>query len=402
LSASHWDLIRKHAVEVHQEDHLRKRIEAGERLRVKFGMDPTAPDIHVGHTVVLRKLRAFQDLGHTAVLIIGDFTARIGDPSGRSETRPPLTPQQVEANARTYLDQVGRVLLRERLEVRHQTEWFDGMKLAEVVGLMGKATVAGLLQREDFRKRMNEGRSIGLHEFLYPLLQGYDSVAVDADVELGGTDQLFNLLFAREVQRAYGREPEDVMVHPILEGTDGVQKMSKSLGNAIGLTDPPLEMYGKIMSISDRMMWRYYELLTDVSMVEIGRMTEEAAAGRVNPMEYKKGLARRIVADMHGEDAAAKAAEDWATQFQKRETPQEIEQVKVAYADVAAGDNAIKLDRLLARCGLAESVSDGLRKIKQNAVRIDGEVKSHPILRMNVPAEFTLRVGRALRRIILQ
>jgi tyrosyl-tRNA synthetase len=256
-----------------------------------------------------------------------------------------------------------------------------------------------MLEREDFHKRFQEEKPIALHELLYPLAQGYDSVALEADVELGGTGQKFNLLVGRELQRAYGQPSQVVLTTPLLEGLDGVQKMSKSYGNYIGITEPPLEMYGKVMSISDQMMWRYYELLTDVSTVEIAHMTEEAAAGRANPMQYKKDLARRIVADAHGEDAANKAAEDWSRQFQRNQVPEEVEEVAVKYADVAAGDNAIKLDRLLARCGLADSVSDGLRKVKQKAVRIDGEVQTQPILHVSVPTQFTLRVGRAIRRI---
>jgi len=363
-------LIRKGAVEIIREGELRERLEKscalGKPLRVKAGFDPTAPDLHLGHTVLIHKLRHFQLLGHTVIFLIGDFTGMIGDPSGRMVTRPPLSREQITENAKTYLDQVYKILDREKTEVRYNREWFGKFTADDFIRLAAKFTVSQMLEREDFHKRFQEEKPIAMHELLYPLAQGYDSVALEADVELGGTDQKFNLLVGREIQRAYGQLSQIVLTTPILEGLDGVQKMSKSLNNAIGLTEPPLQMYGKVMSISDQMMWRYYELLTDVTMVEIGKMTEQAAAGKVNPMQYKKELARRIVADAHGEAAANKATENWATQFQKREAPDEIETVNVNYADVAAGNDAIKLDRLLARCGLADSVSDGLRKVKQN------------------------------------
>jgi len=396
-------LIRKGAVEIIREGELRERLEkscaSGKPLRVKAGFDPTAPDLHLGHTVLIHKLRHFQLLGHTVIFLIGDFTGMIGDPSGRMVTRPPLSREQITENAKTYLDQVYKILDREKTEVRYNREWFGKFTADDFIRLAAKFTVSQMLEREDFHKRFQEEKPIAMHELLYPLAQGYDSVALEADVELGGTDQKFNLLVGREIQRAYGQVSQIVLTTPILEGLDGVQKMSKSLNNAIGLTEPPLQMYGKVMSISDQMMWRYYELLTDVTMVEIGKMTEQAAAGKVNPMQYKKELARRIVADAHGEAAANKATENWATQFQKREAPDEIETVNVNYADVAAGNDAIKLDRLLARCGLADSVSDGLRKVKQKSVRIDGEVVAQPILQLKVPAEFTLRVGRSIRRV---
>jgi len=396
-------LIRKGAVEIIRDGELRERLEkscaSGKPLRVKAGFDPTAPDLHLGHTVLIHKLRHFQLLGHTVIFLIGDFTGMIGDPSGRMVTRPPLSREQITENAKTYLDQVYKILDREKTEVRYNREWFGKFTADDFIRLAAKFTVSQMLEREDFHKRFQEEKPIAMHELLYPLAQGYDSVALEADVELGGTDQKFNLLVGREIQRAYGQVSQIVLTTPILEGLDGVQKMSKSLNNAIGLTEPPLQMYGKVMSISDQMMWRCYELLTDVTMVEIGKMTEQAAAGKVNPMQYKKELARRIVADAHGEAAANKATENWSTQFQKREAPNEIETVNVNYADVAAGNDAIKLDRLLARCGLADSVSDGLRKVKQKSVRIDGEVVAQPILQLKVPAEFTLRVGRSIRRV---
>ena len=421
-------LIKKGAVEIIREGELRERLEksraTGKPLRVKAGFDPTAPDLHLGHTVLIHKLRHFQLLGHTVIFLIGDFTGMIGDPTGRMVTRPPLSREQIDANARTYLDQVYKILDRQKTEVRYNREWFGKFTAEDFVRLAAKFTLSQMLERDEFHQRFQEEKPISMHELLYPLAQGYDSVALEADVELGGTDQKFNLLVGREIQRGYGQPSQVVLTTPILEGLDGVQKMSKSLGNAIGLTEPPLQMYGKVMSISDQMMWRYYELLTDVSMAEIGKMTEQAAAGGVNPMQYKKDLARRIVADAHGEAAANKAAEDWATQFQKRETPEEIEKVSVdtsalratelspnseAPADAyrpqlpSSSNNSswflVKLDRLLAECHLAESVSDANRKIKQRSVQIEGEVVEKTKIVVSLPCWLTIRVGRQIRRV---
>jgi len=421
-------LIKKGAVEIIREAELRERLEksraTGKPLRVKAGFDPTAPDLHLGHTVLIHKLRHFQLLGHTVIFLIGDFTGMIGDPTGRMVTRPPLSREQIDANARTYLDQVYKILDRQKTEVRYNREWFGKFTAEDFVRLAAKFTLSQMLERDEFHQRFQEEKPISMHELLYPLAQGYDSVALEADVELGGTDQKFNLLVGREIQRGYGQPSQVLLTTPILEGLDGVQKMSKSLGNAIGLTEPPLQMYGKVMSISDLMMWRYYELLTDVSMAEIGQMTEEAAAGRVNPMQYKKELARRIVADAHGEAAANKAAEDWATQFQKREAPDEIETVSVdssalratelspnseAFADAyqpqlpqASNNSAlflVKLDRLLNEARLADSVSDANRKIKQRSVQIEGKVVERTKIIIPLPCSLTLRVGRQLRRV---
>ncbi|HLK32343.1 MAG TPA: tyrosine--tRNA ligase [Terriglobales bacterium] len=420
-------LIKKGAVEIIREGELRERLEksraTGKPLRVKAGFDPTAPDLHLGHTVLIHKLRHFQLLGHTVIFLIGDFTGMIGDPTGRMVTRPPLTREQIDANSKTYLDQVYKILDRHKTEIRYNREWFGKFTADDFIRLAAKFTLSQMLEREEFHKRFQEEKPISMHELLYPLAQGYDSVALEADVELGGTDQKFNLLVGREIQRGYGQPSQVVLTTPILEGLDGVQKMSKSLGNAIGLTEPPLEMYGKIMSISDQMMWRYYELLTDVTMVEIGKMTEEAAAGRVNPMQYKKELARRIVADAHGEAPASRAAEDWARQFQKREAPEEVETVVVernglraaelvqdseipadAFRPPAAESSnnstfLVKLDRLLAEARLAESVSDANRKIKQRSVQIDGQVVEKTKLVISLPCSLTLRVGRQIRRV---
>jgi len=400
--------IKKGAAEIIRESELREKLEksraTGKPLRVKAGFDPTAPDLHLGHTVLLRKLKHFQDLGHSVIFLIGDFTGMIGDPTGRSATRPPLTREEINQNAETYKTQVFRILDPQKTEVRFNNEWFEKFGADDFVRLAAKYTVSQMLEREDFHKRFGEEKPIALHELLYPLAQGYDSVALHADVELGGTDQKFNLLVGRELQRAYGQPSQVVLTTPLLEGLDGVQKMSKSLGNAIGIHEPPLEIYGKVMSISDHMMWVYYELLTDVSSAEIAKMKRDAASGQSHPMKLKQELASRIVADFHSAEDAARAASDWSRQFQRDELPEDVETIKISYSDVAAtSDNSqgVKLDKLLARCGLSESITDGLRKIKQNAVRVDGEVKTDPVLHIKVPSEFTLRVGRKLRRINL-
>jgi tyrosyl-tRNA synthetase len=395
--------LKKGAAEIIREADLRAKLEksraTGKPLRVKLGMDPTAPDLHLGHTVVLRKLKHFQDLGHTAIFLIGDFTGMIGDPTGRSVTRPPLSREQIEQNAETYKEQVFKILDPKKTVIDFNRRWMGALSADDFVRLMAKYTVSQLLEREDFHKRFHEEKPISVHDLLYPLVQGYDSVALEADVELGGTDQKFNLLVGRELQRAYGQESQVVLTTPILEGLDGVQKMSKSLGNAIGIHEPPLEMYGKIMSISDGMMWRYYELLTDVQVSDIENMRRDA-----HPMQAKKDLARRIVADFHSAEAAAQAGEDWAKQFQKDEIPEEVEEIAVPAEEVGGsvdgqGRNLIRLDRLLVKCRLAESATDGARKIKQGSVRIENEVVKDPrvILKGPPPARLTLRVGKQLR-----
>jgi len=397
--------IKKGAVEIIREDELRARLEksraTGTPLRVKAGFDPTAPDLHVGHTVLIRKLKHFQDMGHTVIFLIGDGTGLIGDPTGRNATRPPLTREQLNANAETYKAQVFKILDRDKTEVRFNSEWLDALGFEGMIRLTAKFTVSQMLEREDFHKRFQEEKPISVHELLYPMTQGYDSVALKADVELGGTDQKFNLLVGRELQRHFGQPSQIVLTMPLLEGTDGVQKMSKSYGNYIGITEAPKEIYGKVMSISDQLMWRYYELLTDLTIAQIAEMQQKAAAG-TNPMQYKKELAQRIVADFHGADAAKQAAEDWARQFQKDEVPENVEIVSVAFAEVAAPNNgSVRLDKLLAKAGLAESVSDGARKIKAKSVRVDGEVKSEPVLAVKVPSELTVRVGRLLKKVAI-
>jgi tyrosyl-tRNA synthetase len=396
--------LKKGSAEIIREGELRAKLEksraTGKPLRVKLGMDPTAPDLHLGHTVVLRKLKHFQDLGHTAIFLIGDFTGMIGDPTGRSATRPPLTREQIEQNAETYKAQVFKILDPAKTVVDFNRRWFGPMSSDEFVRLAARYTVSQLLEREDFHKRFQDEKPISVHELLYPLVQGYDSVALEADVELGGTDQKFNLLVGRELQRAYGQESQVVLTTPILEGLDGVQKMSKSLGNAIGIHEAPLEMYGKVMSISDEMMWRYYELLTDVSLAEISKMKQE-----VHPMAAKKELARRIVADFHSGEAAGKAGEDWGRQFQKDEVPESVEEVPVNIAEVGGSVDEssralVRLDRLLVKCGLAASTTDAARKLKQGSVRVENnEVTRDPriVVLGPPPVKLALRVGKQVK-----
>src|SRR5207253_7925979 len=319
LSKEFFNRLRERAVEIHVEDHLRARLERGDRLRVKLGLDPTAPDLHVGHLVVLDTLRMFQDEGHTVVVIIGDYTGMIGDPSGRSETRPMLTEEQIARNAETDFEQVDLVLDRSKIEVRRNSEWLASMTAADILRLLAKATLQQVLQREDFAERLKSGASIGAHEILYPFNQAYDSVAVEADVEIGGTDQLFNLLFGREIQKAYGQEPQDVAVFPLLEGTDGVQKMSKSLGNYIGINEPPEQIYGKTMSIRDELIERYVRL---VSGLDPKQQAEVLALG---PRDAKAALARQLVDRLHGDEAAKRAEEDFDLKFRRHEIPGEIE-----------------------------------------------------------------------------
>jgi tyrosyl-tRNA synthetase len=395
--------IRKGAAEMIRESDLRAKLEksraTGKPLRVKLGMDPTAPDLHLGHTVVLRKLKHFQDLGHTAIFLIGDFTGMIGDPTGRSATRPPLSREQIEQNAETYKAQVYKILDPEKTVIDFNRRWMGALNSDDFVRLTAKYTVSQLLEREDFHKRFHEEKPISVHELLYPLVQGYDSVALEADVELGGTDQKFNLLVGRELQRAYGQESQVVLTTPILEGLDGVNKMSKSLGNAIGIHEPPLEMYGKLMSISDEMMWRYYELLTDVSLAEMEQIQKQS-----HPMQAKKELARRIVGDFHSSEAAAKAEDDWAKQFQKKEIIEDAREVPVTLSEIggqvdsSANRVQVRVDRLLVRCGLAASTSEAGRKIKQGSVRHGDRVLTEVFLTLAgpPPVKLPLRVGRQL------
>ncbi len=385
--------VKKGSAEIVKESELRAKLEksraSGKPLRVKAGFDPTAPDLHLGHTVLLRKLKHFQDLGHTVIFLIGDFTGMIGDPTGRSATRPPLSADDIMRNAKTYLGQVHKILDKTKTEVRFNSEWFDKLKSADWIKLAAKFTVSQMLEREDFHKRFQEEKPIAMHELLYPLAQGYDSVMLQADVELGGTDQKFNLLMGREMQRMNGQESQVVLTMPILEGLDGVQKMSKSLGNAIGIKDAPLDMYGKVMSVSDELMWRYYELLTDVQVTDIENMKRES-----HPMDAKKALARRIVADFHGDEAAEKAAEDWAKQFQKDQVPEDVEEVAIE-----GTENQFRIDKLLARVGLAGSVSDAGRQVKQGAVKVNGTPINDPTTVVDISEKPTLQVGRRIKRV---
>jgi tyrosyl-tRNA synthetase len=346
------------AVEIHIREHLLARIDRGDKLRVKLGLDPTAPDLHVGHLVVLDVLRAFQDDGHTVVLIVGDFTAMIGDPSGRSETRPILTPEQVDAAAGTYLEQIHLVLRRERLEVRRNSEWLGEMKGADVLRLLGKATLQQVLQREDFADRIKAGTPIGAHEILYPFNQAYDSVAIHADVEIGGTDQLFNLLFGRDIQKAYGQEPQDIAVFPLLEGTDGSVKMGKSLGNYIGLTEPAEQVYGKTMSIPDTLIEKYLRLVSGLPV----RETEAVLA--LKPRDAKAALARQLVKRLHGEEAAGQAEAAFVRQFVRKEEPETVEEHPIA--------GPTDIVSLLVETGIANSRGDARRLAQQGGVRKNG------------------------------
>jgi tyrosyl-tRNA synthetase len=378
--------LKKGAAEIIREGDLRAKLEksraTGKPLRVKLGMDPTAPDLHLGHTVVLRKLKHFQDLGHTAIFLIGDFTGMIGDPTGRSATRPPLSREQVEENAETYKAQVFKILDPKKTVIDFNRRWMGAFTADDFVRLLAKYTVSQLLEREDFHKRFQEEKPISVHELLYPLVQGYDSVALEADVELGGTDQKFNLLVGRELQRAYGQESQVVLTTPILEGTNGVQKMSKSLENAIGIHEQPRDMYIKIMRISDGLMWRYYELLTDVQVADIEKMKRK-------PMEAKKDLARRIITDFHSEGAAARAEEDW----NHRDDAPDGEAPRDSHVE-RTPDGRVRLGKLVSGQGLADSVSDAVRMIREGAVKVNGQVIKDPLPQLNVDEVFVLQVGK--------
>jgi tyrosyl-tRNA synthetase len=361
-------LIRRGTEEILLEDSLRKKLETGRRLRVKAGFDPTAPDLHLGHTVLINKLRQFQELGHEILFLIGDFTGMIGDPTGKSATRKPLSREDIEANAATYREQVFRILDPGKTRVVFNSEWMDGLGAAGLVQLAAQHTVARMLERDDFSKRYKSGQPIAIHEFLYPLIQGYDSVALQADIELGGTDQKFNLLVGRQLQEAYGQEPQVVITLPILEGLDGVQKMSKSLGNYIGITDPPDDMFGKIMSLSDELMWRYFELLSARDMTEIDAWRASVADG-ANPRDIKYELARELVGRFHSPDQARRAQEGFVARFQRGVVPEDLPEVSLAAAD----PDGLAIGNLLKEAGLVKSTSEALRLIAQGAVRLDGE-----------------------------
>lgn len=364
MSSNLFERLRERAVEIHVEDHLRSRFAGGEKLRVKLGLDPTAPDLHVGHLVVLDTLRLFQDEGHTVVVIIGDYTALIGDPSGRSVTRPMLSEEEIARNAETYFRQLDLVLDRSLIEVRHNSEWLATMTAADILRLMAKATLQQVLQREDFADRIKEGTAISAHEILYPFNQAYDSVAVRADVEIGGTDQLFNLLFGREIQKAYGQEPQDIAVFPLLEGTDGVQKMGKTLGNYIGLTEAPEQIYGKTMSIPDALTEKYLRLVSGLKPREID------AVLAMKPRDAKAALARQLVKRLHGKEAAARAEEAFVSQFVKKDHTANLEQ----YNFTGGPMDPVSL---LVATGIAISRNDAARLIAQGGFRVNGIKQGH-------------------------
>jgi tyrosyl-tRNA synthetase len=394
------DLLEKGAAEIIRVADLRERLEesrkTGRPLRVKAGFDPTAPDLHLGHTVLMRKLRHFQQLGHTVIFLVGDFTALIGDPTGRNVTRKPLTREEIDRNAETYKAQVFKILDPQLTEVRYNSEWLDKLGYAGMIGLAAQVTLSQILDRKEFLNRFRAEQDIALHELFYPLAQGYDSVMLKSDVELGGTDQKFNLLMGRDLQRKGGQPGQIVLMTPILEGLDGVQKMSKSLNNAIGIHEPPQEMYGKLMSISDDLMWKYWTLLTDLRQSEVDAMQAEVAAGTLHPMAAKKRLARTITAGFHGEQAAASADENWARMFQQKETAEDLEEVAVAYEDIAGPEpNQIRVPKLLVQMKLATSGAEASRKIAEGAVKLDGETASNALVQLaGLPARIAVRLGK--------
>jgi len=386
-------LLRKGAAEIIREDELKEKLAqsfmSGEPLRVYLGVDPTAPDIHLGHIVVLRKLRHFQEMGHTAVFLIGDFSAMIGDPTGQSETRPPLTREQVEKHSETYLKQVFKILDKKTTEVRFNSEWLGKMSSEEIVRLCSHYRLARMLEREDFRSRLEKNQPISVHELLYPLLTAYDAVALKSDVELGATEQKFNLLVHREIQREYGLKGQVILTMPILVGLDGTRKMSKSLGNYVGITDTPGEMFGKIMSVTDELMWQYYELLTDFPSPVVVRLQEEVKMGVLHPKDAKMQLAHTIVASFHGEEAAKKAGEEFQLVFRDRQAPTEIPEMRLTWG-------TRPLFSLLTETGLASSRSEAERLIKQGGVEVDGHVEKDVkrTIVLNPGDLLPLRVGK--------
>ncbi len=382
------EIIKRGAEEILLEEGLTKKLERGKPLKIKAGFDPTAPDLHLGHTVLINKLRQFQDLGHEVMFLIGDFTAMIGDPTGKSSTRPPLTREEVLGNAKTYEHQVFKILDAEKTTVFFNSSWMGEMSAADMIQLAAKHTVARMLERDDFSKRYKGGQSISVHEFLYPLVQGYDSVAMQADVELGGTDQKFNLLVGRQLQEVYGQEPQVCLTMPILEGLDGVQKMSKSLGNYIGITDAPDDMFGKLMSISDDLMWRYFELLSFRSMAEIGQFQKQVEEG-ANPRDIKFLLAEELITRFHDSTSATKARESFIARFQKGAMPDDMPEISLE-----AGADGLPIANLLKDAGLVNSTSDAMRMIKQGAVKIDGERVEDRDLKISTGSVAVFQVGK--------
>jgi tyrosyl-tRNA synthetase len=390
------ETLRRGAVDLIEEADLLRKIARGP-LTVKVGFDPSAPDIHLGHTVVLRKMRHFQDAGHRVVFVVGDFTGMIGDPSGKKATRPQLTRAEIETNAKTYTTQAFRILDEKKTAIEFNSRWLSPLGAEGFIRLASKITVARILERDDFQKRWTARQPIALHELFYPLAQGYDSVALKADVELGGTDQLFNLLVGRDLMREEGLEPQVVMTLPLLVGLDGVEKMSKSLGNAIGIQEPPAEIYGKLMSIPDKLLWNYYELLTDVPAPEIARRRRSIESREENPRDAKANLARIVTAQFHGADAAARAAEDFRRAFAKGELPEEIETTELPAAEPSAA-------RVLVAAGLALSMREARRKIAEGALSVyeaaEPRVVRDPEERLDTSREATLRLGRRFRRVV--
>ncbi len=388
------EIIRRGAVDILVEAELEEKLKEAERsgrpLKIKAGFDPTAPDLHVGHTVLIQKLKQFQDLGHDVFFLIGDFTGMIGDPSGKNETRKPLTREQVLENAQSYKDQVFKILDPQKTRVVFNSVWMAEMSAADLIGLAARHTVARMLERDDFHKRFARQQPIAIHEFLYPLVQGYDSVALEADVELGGTDQKFNLLVGRELQRQMGQHPQCVLTMPLLEGLDGINKMSKSLDNYIGITEPPKEIYGKVMSISDVLMVRYYELLSDVGLETLQKVKDgvEGKPEGMHPMQSKKALARELVARFYDEESAEVAAEEFVRQFRQKETPDQLPVV-----EFSAGE-PVWICRLLAEAGLASSNGEARRLIKQGGVKLDGEKINDSQLEISAQGEYVLQAGK--------
>ena len=394
--------LKKGFAELIREEDLRERLllceKEGRPLRIKVGFDPTAPDLHLGHTVLLRKMKHFEDMGHTVIFVIGDGTGMIGDPTGRNAARPPMTREEIEHNAETYREQVFKILDPEKTVVRFNSEWLAPLRFEDLIRLAAKYTVARLLERDDFSKRFRDGTPISIHDLFYPLAQAYDSVALHADVELGGTDQKFNLLVGREIQRDYGQSPQIVGTTPLLEGLDGVNKMSKSLGNYVGITEPPETMFAKLMSISDDLMYRYYELLTDLSLADIAALRQRIAAGELHPMQAKIDLGRAIVTDFHSAADAERAAEEFNRVVRRREVPSEVR--TVALPDGVRSDAGVRLDKVLAKTGLAESVSDAQRKIKAEAVEINGQ-KCTEMTLPYAAGEWIIQAGKKWVRVTL-
>jgi tyrosyl-tRNA synthetase len=381
-------VIRRGADEVLVESELKERLERGVPLRVKAGFDPTAPDLHLGHTVLINKLRQFQDLGHDVLFLIGDFTGMIGDPTGKNATRPPLSPDEVRENAKTYTDQVFKILDRDRTQVVFNSSWMAKCSAADMIKLASTHTVARMLERDDFSKRYRGNQPIAIHEFLYPLVQGYDSVALEADVELGGTDQKFNLLMGRELQKHFGQKPQVILTMPLLEGLDGVNKMSKSLGNYVGIAEPPNEMFGKLMSVSDDLMWRYMDLLSFASSKVIQDWKAGVASG-ANPRDVKAAFAAEVVERFHGPAAARDAQADFDARFRQGAVPEDIREVRLS-----ALDGGIAIAQVLKQSGLVASTSEALRMIEQGGVKLDGEKVSDKALRLASGAEAVLQVGK--------